>query len=50
MALNSISLWNGQGLLAVGILYHKKPPRQSVSVHKGCGGIVIAHFYYNIIL
>nr|DAS92430.1 MAG TPA: hypothetical protein [Caudoviricetes sp.] len=26
MALNSISLWNSQGLLAVDILYHKKSP------------------------
>ena len=40
MALNLISLWNSQGLLAVGILYHKNPA-QNVSVHNGCRGIVV---------
>jgi len=42
MALNLISLWNSQGLLAVDILYHKKTPAQNVSVHNGCRGIVVS--------
>lgn len=46
MALNLISLWNSQGLLAVDILYHKKPLLRTYLSIMDAGGLSF-HVYYS---